>query len=83
MAGISVQVSLYPLRQAAIGPLIEESLEIFRQHGLDVHPGPMSSVLNGEDEQVFAALRAAFLATAANGEVVMITTISNSCPFEK
>ena len=57
MTGIAAQVSLYPLRQASLAPAIEESLHIFRKHGLEVEPGAMSTIITGDDEAVFAALQ--------------------------
>jgi hypothetical protein len=39
----------------------------------------MSTVVSGEDEAVFSALREALRATAANGDVVMVVTFSNAC----
>lgn len=80
MVGIAAQVSLYPLRQASLTPAIEEALGIFRQHGLEVEPGAMSTIISGEDEAVFAALQEAFRSVAAQGQVVMIVTFSNACP---
>jgi uncharacterized protein YqgV (UPF0045/DUF77 family) len=76
---ISAQVSLYPLRQASLSPAIEKTLAIMREHSLDVAAGPMSTVVSGEDEAVFSALREALRATAANGDVVMVVTFSNAC----
>ena len=74
------QVSLYPLRQESLSPAIEEVLRIFREHGLEVEPGPMSSLISGEDGAIFAALRNAFARAAELGEVVMVVTLSNACP---
>lgn len=80
MVGISAQVSLYPLRQDNLSPPIEESLRIFREHGLDVSPGSMSTVIFGADELVFCALQKAFQYAASQGQIVMIVTFSNACP---
>ena len=81
MIGIAAQVSLYPLRQARLGPAIQRADEIFRAHSLDVQPGSMSTILSGDDEAVFAALREAFAAVAGEGQdVVMVVTVSNACP---
>jgi hypothetical protein len=40
----------------------------------------MSTVISGEDEILFAALREVFLQTAAQGQLVMVVTFSNACP---
>lgn len=81
MLGVAAQVSLYPLRSAHLSPAIERALAAFRAHGLDVQPGSMSTILSGDDEAVFAALRGAFAAVAGEGqEIVMVVTVSNACP---
>lgn len=77
---IAVQVSLYPLRQPALAPAIEEALRIFGAHGLVVEPGPMSTVVRGRTDLVFRALEAAFRAAAEKGSVVLTATLSNACP---
>jgi uncharacterized protein YqgV (UPF0045/DUF77 family) len=77
---LAAQVSLYPLRQPHLSPAIEHALEVFRQYGLEVQPGSMSSIVMGEEEPLFDALRTAFLKAAEEGEVVMVVTLSNACP---
>ncbi len=78
--GISAQVSLYPLRQRELGPAIDMALTTFRQHGLEVSPGPMSTMVSGSADVLFRALQEAFSAAAAAGDVVMSVTFSNACP---
>lgn len=80
MIGISAQVSLYPLRQQSLSPAIEQAMEIFEQHDVQVEPGSMSTVLVGYDSDVFAALQAAFRQVAEQGHAVMVVTVSNACP---
>lgn len=81
MLGIAAQVSLYPLRSAHLSPAIDRALAVFREHGLDVRPGTMSTVLSGDDAAVFGALREAFASVAGEGqEIVMVVTVSNACP---
>jgi len=57
MGMITAQVSLYPLRQEAIGPPIREAVRVFRQHGLETRIGAMSTLVWGEEQTVFAATR--------------------------
>lgn len=80
MAGITTQVSLYPLGQDALSPAISEALDILREHGLDVEMGVMSSLVTGEETAVFTALQSAFSQVAEQGPVVMVATFSNACP---
>lgn len=81
MSAISAQVALYPLRQADLGPAISKAIEIYRAHGLVVSSGTMSTVIAGEADAVFDALKASFRAADALGDVVMTASISNCCPM--
>lgn len=80
---LAAQVSIYPLRQLSLSPTIEQALGVFRSYGLEVTPGPMSSMVLGEDEVLFGALREAFRQTAREAEIVMTLTLSNACPVSK
>jgi uncharacterized protein YqgV (UPF0045/DUF77 family) len=77
---LAAQVSLYPLRQPHLSTAIHQALDVFRSHGLEVVPGTMSSLITGEDETVFAALKEAFETLSQQGDVVMVMTLSNACP---
>lgn len=81
MVGIAAQVSIYPLRQPALSPAIDAAVQIFAEFGLEVEAGAMSTVVTGEDQAVFAALREAFARVTEEGEVVMVVTLSNACPL--
>jgi uncharacterized protein YqgV (UPF0045/DUF77 family) len=80
MGTIMAQVSLYPLRQASIGPPIREAVRLFRQHGLEARIGEMSTLVWGEEGVLFAALQEAFRQAAVCGDAVMVITLSNACP---
>jgi tRNA-Thr(GGU) m(6)t(6)A37 methyltransferase TsaA len=80
MTGTQAQVSLYPLRQESLSPTIEDVIRIFKEHGLRVETGPMSTIISGEDKTVFAALQEAYLQATERGQVVMALTLSNACP---
>jgi uncharacterized protein YqgV (UPF0045/DUF77 family) len=77
---VSVQISLYPLRQARLSPAIDAVRVALETHGLQPQVGPMSTLATGEAEVVFAGLRDAFIKAAATGDVVMTVTVSNACP---
>jgi uncharacterized protein YqgV (UPF0045/DUF77 family) len=79
---VAAQVSLYPLRQAELSPAIEAAFAIFRDHQLQVIPGSMSTVVSGDHDRMFDALKEAFQVTAAQGEIVMVVTVSNACPVQ-
>ncbi len=77
---VAAQVSIYPLHQAHFSPAIGKALDIFRAHGLSVEMGAMSSIISGEDEPFFTALKEVYQSLAEKGELVMIVTLSNACP---
>jgi uncharacterized protein YqgV (UPF0045/DUF77 family) len=77
---ISAQLSLYPLRQAHLSPAIDMVRDVLSAAGLQPVVGPISTVVTGEADRVFTALREAFLRAASLGHVVMTLTLSNACP---
>jgi uncharacterized protein YqgV (UPF0045/DUF77 family) len=77
---ITAQLSVYPLKQAFLSPAIDLTLRILREHKLEVEEGVMSSLISGDQTQVFGALQEVFRQVAAQGPVVMVTTFSNACP---
>jgi len=76
----SAQVSIYPLRQERLGPAIDAVRKALEAHGLKPQVGPMSTIVSGECDLIFAALHEAFAGAAAKGDVVMTVTLSNACP---
>jgi len=81
MYGITAQVSIYPLKQDKLSPAIDAVLEAFEKHGIESQMGAMSTLVRGDDEEVFAALLDAFRKAASLGETVMVMTVSNACPL--
>ena len=82
-AGMSIvmaQVSVYPLHQASIGPVIRQAVRVLRQHSVETRVGEMSTLVWGEEQAVFAALEDAFHQAAERGDTVMTVTLSNACP---
>jgi tRNA-Thr(GGU) m(6)t(6)A37 methyltransferase TsaA len=80
MSRITAQISVYPLGETSLSPVINQALCTLREHGLAVEAGIMSSLVGGDDDVVFAALKAAFHQIAAQGPVVIVATFSNACP---
>jgi uncharacterized protein YqgV (UPF0045/DUF77 family) len=77
---VRAQVSLYPLRQSHLSPAIQSLGDAFAATGLIPETGAMSTLVTGEADLVFEALRRGFSQAAANGQVVMVVTLSNSGP---
>lgn len=78
----AAQISLYPLRRPHLAPAIDRAQRLFEARGLAVLPGTMSTVVTGPAETLFAALQEAFREAAADGDVVMVMTVSNACPAD-
>jgi len=76
---ISAQVSLYPLREMSLSEPIDHLLRVLDSKGLEVRPGPMSTLVLGSAQDVFDGLEQAFQEAADRGEVVMVATFSNAC----
>ena len=77
---ISAQISLYPLRQARLGDAIEALRAALEREGLVPEVGPMSTLVSGEADRVFEALRVGFERAAARGPLALVVTLSNACP---
>lgn len=78
---ISAQISLYPLKQPRLSPAIETAWMILEENQLDLKKGEMSTVVSGEAEKVFGAIKEVFLKAAELGPVSMVVTFSNACPI--
>ena len=81
MSLIMAQVSLYPLGELELSPSIDAAVEKFEMHGINHKTGEMSTVLWGDDEKMFKALRDTFREAATRGPTVMTITVSNACPW--
>lgn len=76
---LSAQISVYPLAQEDFLPGVDAAIAALQASGLQVRVGPMSTLITGDEEAVFAALRRAFKAAAAHGATIMVGTVSNAC----
>lgn len=79
---VSAQLSVYPLRQESLAPGIRMVTDALVRAGLSPQVGSMSTVVVGEADIVFAALRDGFTSAADQGHLVMTVTVSNACPVE-
>jgi len=77
---LTAQVSAYPLGQEAFIPPIDEAIAALHGPGLETRVQPLSTLVSGEEEAVWEALRRAFAVTAAHGATVMVVTLTNACP---
>lgn len=77
---LSAQLSIYPLRQTSLSQTINKALEVLQASGLKVIPGSMSTIILGNANRLWAALKQVFSTVSENGQLVMIVTLSNACP---
>ncbi len=80
---LSAQLSIYPLRQPSLSLTINEALEVLQRFGLNVFKGSMSTLVLGQQNKVWSALKKVFSTASSHGQVVMIITLSNACPKPK
>jgi uncharacterized protein YqgV (UPF0045/DUF77 family) len=78
----SAQISVYPLRQQHLGPAVAAVRLAFESEGLAPEVGAMSTLVRGDAERIFAALREAFARASQMGDVAMVITLSNACPAD-
>ena len=80
MIAIQAQVSVYPLgREDYIEP-IDDFIRVVADSGLAYVVHSMSTVISGDDEEVYRVIRAAFAHAATYGPAVMTLTVTNACP---
>jgi uncharacterized protein YqgV (UPF0045/DUF77 family) len=77
---VMAEIALYALREPRLSPALTDFLAALKAPGLEVSPGPMSTLVRGEADRVFGALRAAFREVAGTHQVVMRVVMSNACP---
>ncbi|HTX69472.1 MAG TPA: VOC family protein [Thermoleophilia bacterium] len=80
---VSLQLSVYPLRQPHLRPAIQAALRAAAGEGVDVIVGRLSTFLRGDEAAVFAALRAAFSAAASSGSTVAVATLASGAPADE
>jgi len=77
---VQAQVSIYPLKTKALAKPVEEFCRRLRNPGLTVDTHSMSTLIVGESDGVFQAVKQAFQALAADFDIVVDLKISNACP---
>jgi len=77
---VGLQFSLYPLRQAHLRPAIKAAVQAATAQGVEVTVGRLSTFGQGDEDAVFAAVRAAFDTARSHGPTVMVVTLSSGLP---
>ena len=78
---IEAEVSLYPLGKERLSPFIDSFVGALEEHGCETDVGPMSTLVKGDTDQVFDALKAGYEKAAEQGGCVLIVHASNACPM--
>lgn len=76
---ISCQVSLYPLGNPEYQKVVLEALKNLNTGDMQVDVNPMSTILKGDDEEVWKAVRHLYETGRKSGDVVMVVTLSSRC----
>ncbi len=76
----SIELSLYPLGEASIGPIIDEFIGVLEGADLTVTMGQMSTIVTGDSSKLFTALEKAYTMVAEKYGIVLVCKISNACP---
>jgi uncharacterized protein YqgV (UPF0045/DUF77 family) len=80
---VGCQFSVYPLRQADIDTPVQAVIHEARAAGVSVRVGNLSTLLWGSEDEVFAALRAAFRAAQRHGPAVLTATLAAGMPTDE
>lgn len=80
---IGCQFSVYPLRQTDISESIRGAIDAAHEAGCQVRVQNLSTLMYGTEDQVFAALRAAFGAAQRPGSSVLIATLVAGMPTDE
>lgn len=74
---IQAEVSLYAMGEVDLVPAVYEFVRRLERDGLDVEPGPMSTLVAGESGLVFEAVREAYEDAARGGRRALVIKIMN------
>ncbi len=75
---ITAEVSLYPQKTTNASQIINNSLQSLDQNNLRVSVGPISTRIEGTEEEVWSGLKTLFGQARSQSEVSMVVTLSNS-----
>jgi uncharacterized protein YqgV (UPF0045/DUF77 family) len=74
------ELSLYPLKTSSLDTAISRFIDELAHADVVVTRGPMSTIVSGENEILFAAVSKSFEKASWSGEVVLVAKFSNACP---
>ena len=75
------QVSIYPLKADDPAPLIDMAIRKWHEFGLNPVPGPMSTMISGEEGRIWEGLRMAFDSIPPSSDPVMVVIVRRKKGF--
>jgi len=79
---VGCQFSVYPLRQSDIDTPVQAVIRAAHGAGVSVRVNNLSTLMWGDEDQVFAALRAAFRAAQRHCPAVLTATLAAGMPTD-
>ena len=79
---VGCQFSVYPLGRRDIDEPVQSAIRAAAEH-CSVRVGNLSTLLWGDEEHVFAGLRAAFRAAQTYGPAVVVATLASGVPGDE
>lgn len=76
---MEMEVSLYPLTEDYLEHPVQDFVDILEKHGCTVEHTALSSIVKGESENVFEALRLGYELAARESGCVLIAKACNAC----
>jgi len=78
---ISAQISVYGLGGTDTAAAIRAFLGVLQKRGVRYESGTMSTIVWGDQEAIWQALRQGYETASNLGPTVMQVTVSNACPL--
>lgn len=80
---VQAEVSLYALGEKDLAPFIYSFVRRLERPGLTIEPGPLSTLVAGESELVFQALREAYEELGLTGRRALVVKLLNDYSLEQ
>ena len=81
MSTISAQISVYGLGGTDTSAAIRAFLGVLQERGVRYESSTMSTIVWGDQEAIWQALRQGYETASNLGPTVMQVTVSNACPL--
>ncbi len=75
---LTAEVALYPQKTTNASQIISSSLESLERHKLQAKVGSISTILQGNEDEIWTGLKTMFDQAKKQSEVNMVVTLTNS-----